>query len=67
MHSNYSQNSLRKIFFRTLLYAALLIFIFDFNFYRYGMNVRLGHFMHNVVASLEKEASRNYDHWRASL
>lgn len=65
--SSYQSNKYRKLFFRTLLYTALLIFIFDFNFYRYGVNMRLGHFMHNVVASLEKEASRNYDHWRASL
>lgn len=67
MHSNYSQNSLRKIFFRTLLYTALLIFVFDFNFYRYGVDIHLGRFMHGVVVSLEKEATRNYDSWRASL
>ena len=61
------QSKFRSSFFRTLLYLALTIFIFDFHFYRYGVDIRLGRFMHAVAAQLEREASQNFDHWRASL
>mgnify|MGYP001787521519 CR=1 FL=1 len=60
-------NRYRQWFFRTLLYSALIIFIFDFNFYRYGIDIRLGKIMHGIVANLEQEASQNLDQWRASL
>ena len=64
---NHQQNSFRRVFFRGLLYLAILIFIFDFHLYRYGFDIRLGSFMHSVVAKLEKEATQNIDHWRAAL
>ena len=64
---NYQQKSFRRVFFRALLYFAIIIFVFDFNFYRYGVDVRLGEFMHGIVASLEREASQNFDQWSASL
>ena len=65
---NHQQNSFRRVFFRTLLYSAIIIFVFDFNFYRYGVDVRLGKFMHGIVANLEREANQNLEQiWRAAL
>ena len=67
MHSSHS-NKYRSLFFRTLLYFALIIFVFDFHFYRYGVDIRLGRFMHSVVANLEREANQNLEQiWRAAL
>jgi len=64
---NYQQTSFRRAVFRSLLYISILIFVFDFDFYRYGFDIRLGSFMHNVVANLEREAKQNFDHWRVAL
>jgi len=63
---NHQQNSLRLTFFRGLFWLAVVIFIFDFNFYRYGIDVRLGGFMHGVVAKIEREADQQFNQW-ASL
>ena len=57
----------REFLFKVTLYFSLIIFLFDFNFYRYGVDIRLSGFMYRVVDSLEKEATQNYYHWRAEL
>ena len=64
---NYQRSPLRQLIFRALLYFAIAIFVFDVHFYRYGVDVRLGQFMHAVAAQVEREASQHYNSWRASL
>lgn len=61
---NHHQTTFRQAVFRVGLWLALLIFVFDFNFYRYGVDIRLGQFAHTVVAQLEQDASQNIANWR---
>ncbi|OQW91401.1 MAG: hypothetical protein BWK78_04770 [Thiotrichaceae bacterium IS1] len=61
------QNNPRQFVFKVLLYTALLIFVFDFNIYRYGVDIRLGRFMHNLVANFERDATNGYHKWEANL
>lgn len=64
---NFHQTTFRQAAFRIGLWLAVLIFVFDFNFYRYGIDIRLGQFVRPVVARLEKEASQNITHWKTYL
>jgi hypothetical protein len=67
MNDLHARKQMREFMFRVLLYTALLIFVFDFNIYRYGVDVRLGRFMHNLVANFERDATNGYHKWEANL